>query len=98
MAKVIWNGDEDECWEYEGCTNRAGYGRITIGSGPVLTHRFSYELFVGPIPDGIHVLHHRDNPPCVNPSHLWLGTHADNMADMAAKGRCPGNGRRKVDA
>lgn len=76
------------CWPWQAC-NLRGYGRFTVralGRG-FYAHRFAWELTHGPIPDGLHVLHRCDNPPCCNPDHLFLGTHLDNIADMIAKGR-----------
>lgn len=85
----------DGCIPWVGCTNEDGYG--VIGSGTrkgkmVLAHRVSYQLFIEPIPDDICVLHRCDYPPCVNPVHFFLGTRADNSADMVAKER----GRKRV--
>ncbi len=76
------------CIEWQGGCYLNGYGRIrTEGRGQEGTHRFAYKLFVGPIPDGLHVLHRCDNPTCVNPTHLFLGTAGDNIRDCVSKGR-----------
>lgn len=75
------------CLEWTGYTNVRGYGRIAFNGRTVGAHRLAWELVNGPIPDGMNVLHHCDNPPCCNVGHLFLGTHADNSADMVAKGR-----------
>lgn len=80
----------DRCWLWIGAEQGDGYGRLwNPGPGPRLlgAHRLSWELHRGPIPDGLWVLHRCDNPLCVNPDHLFLGTNADNVKDMIAKGR-----------
>lgn len=79
------------CWEWTRANNGGGYGKFPV-STPTgwkmrYAHRVAYELTFGPIPDDICVLHRCDNPSCVNPAHLFLGTHGDNMQDMANKGR-----------
>lgn len=76
------------CWPWHGASLR-GYGKFNSRSlgRQGYSHRWAYEFTRGPIPDGLHVLHRCDNPPCCNPDHLFLGTHLDNVADMNAKGR-----------
>lgn len=71
------------CWVWKGHIGNFGYGKL----GNLTAHRISYEFFIGPIPKGMFVLHHCDNPPCVNPMHLFIGTQGDNMKDMVRKGR-----------
>lgn len=79
---------DGECWLWTGSTlAHFGYGQITSEGKTLLVHRVAYEQLVGAIPEGINVLHQCDRPACWNPAHLFLGTHADNVADKVAKGR-----------
>lgn len=80
---------ENDCIEWQGCKDSCGYGLIRNYENRKLirTHRLSYELFNGEIPEGILVLHKCDNPPCCNPDHLFLGNYKDNMRDATDKGR-----------
>jgi hypothetical protein len=92
-SKVDQRGP-DECWEWTASRNQFGYGQIMLGAygtggkaRPFFAHRIAWELIHGPIETGLFVLHRCDNPPCVNPAHLFLGDQSDNMKDAHAKGR-----------
>lgn len=78
-----------ECWIWIGARNPSGYGKIKSGDTTKDSHRASWEINYGEIPEGMCVCHVCDNPPCVNPGHLFLGTYGDNMRDMYSKGRKP---------
>lgn len=80
----------DTCWLWKSNRNKKGYGKLALGGQTrkwLFSHRVSWEIHNGPIPDGMHVLHKCDVTNCVNPDHLFLGTNADNIADRNRKGR-----------
>ena len=93
-AKVAL-ADVNECWTWIGARSPYGYGRIYVKGRVEQAHRVAWELTYGAVPDGLIVCHRCDNPPCVNPRHLFLGTLSDNTQDMIRKGRnVPPRGER----
>lgn len=78
---------EGNCLVFDGSRSEHGYGRLSVRGRQMKAHRLAWIIQNGPIPDGLHVLHTCDNPPCCNPEHLFLGTHQDNMTDASVKGR-----------
>lgn len=77
------------CWEWSGGRDRRNYGHLEVNRRNILAHRFSWTLHFGPIPKGMLVCHSCDNPGCVRPDHLFLGTKKDNAQDAKRKGRKP---------
>lgn len=102
--QYVTPGAPDECWEWQGARNSYGYGRLNSGGKngrTIKAHRASYEIHTGIDPGELDVCHRCDNPPCVNPAHLFLGDAKANAADMVAKGRhgnYPGKTARITDA
>lgn len=85
-SKVDKSGGDDACWLWTGCRRNQRYGHCRWGGKMRSSHRIAWEITNGVIPDGLCVCHHCDNPPCVNPKHLFLGTQLDNVRDYIAKG------------
>ncbi len=80
--------NENGCMEWQASKRDFGYGAFSLHGGfPIKAHRYSYELFNGKIPKGMHVLHKCDNPPCVAPEHLYLGTDKENSSDRIKRNR-----------
>lgn len=87
IDKTTILGPNGDCWKWKGGKHQKGYGIFRIGANKYRAHRVSYHLENGSIPDGLMVLHKCDITNCCRPSHLWLGTHQDNVDDMFRKGR-----------
>lgn len=79
--------NENECWNWTASLSSSGYGRFNVNGENRIAARVSWEIHYGEIKNKLHVLHKCDNPSCVNPKHLYLGTHQDNMRDRQIKGR-----------
>ena len=86
-----------DCWTWVGATNSNGYGRFSFRGAQVYAHRAALALAIGEIPPGMYACHDCDNPPCVNPEHLHVGTHADNMREAAERGRARNRPRYGLD-
>lgn len=104
LSHVGWNVVQRDtpfadgpCWEWRGNRECGGYGRFSMNGKKVKTHRAAYETWVGPIPEGMVVRHMCDNPPCINPEHLKLGTPKDNARDREEHGRDKNGNQRFSD-
>jgi hypothetical protein len=84
---IIKSDDDKGCWIWVGLASKQGYGRMTIKKKQKLAHRYSWEFHFGEIPEKMFICHKCDNPPCVNPAHLFVGNRSDNAKDMVSKNR-----------
>jgi hypothetical protein len=87
FEKFFDKGPIDDCWVWKGALSHNGYGRFRTPTTHKKAHRIAYELYVGPFKEYLNVLHTCDNPSCVNPNHLFVGTQLDNTKDRDKKGR-----------
>jgi len=96
---MVEKAGPNDCWTWTAWKHRKGYGYVRVKGRLLRAHRVAYELAIGPIPKGIRVLLRCDNPACVNPNHLFLGSHDDNVRDRVSKNRSAfgeRNGRAKL--
>ena len=99
FRKFVGDGSPTDCWEWQSTRSNRGYGKFWLNGRTALAHRVSYEIHHGLIPAGMQVRHACDNPPCVNPAHLSVGTGKDNARDALKRGRYrrgSRNGRAKL--
>lgn len=87
FLSYVVKGDADSCWTWNGWKDSDGYGRFRVGKRKIVAHQYSYIMHTGEIPSGMVVMHTCDNPWCVNPVHLKVGTNRQNVDDMLLKGR-----------
>jgi hypothetical protein len=99
IARFMSNFTQSEgCWIWRGKTFDRGYGKFSLRQKTMKAHRVAYLLFIGEIEDGKHICHKCDNPLCVNPDHLWIGTSKENTHDMIRKGRLKRNRSKHMDS
>lgn len=95
LRRIGWDVAANGCWVWRGSRNTSGYGQVAVNNRPIITSRAAYAAWVAPLAAGDVVCHRCDNPPCINPAHLFVGDRATNNQDMAAKRRVAHGERHK---